>query len=77
MKTDLIELLEENSLHVVSCPSSLFEQNTAINELKRQAWEEVARAVNSLGEGELRTAAEVCLFVKILLSYFLHTVFCT
>lgn len=35
------------------------EQNTAINELKRQAWEEVARGVNSLGEGELRTAAEV------------------
>ncbi|XP_030007192.1 myb/SANT-like DNA-binding domain-containing protein 4, partial [Sphaeramia orbicularis] len=35
------------------------QQNTAINELKRQAWEEVARSVNSLGEGELRTAAEV------------------
>ncbi|XP_045896777.1 myb/SANT-like DNA-binding domain-containing protein 4, partial [Micropterus dolomieu] len=35
------------------------QQNTAINELKRQAWEEVARGVNSLGEGELRTAAEV------------------
>ncbi|XP_050921474.1 myb/SANT-like DNA-binding domain-containing protein 4 [Lates calcarifer] len=35
------------------------QQNTAINELKRQAWEEVARCVNSLGEGELRTAAEV------------------
>ncbi|TKS81137.1 Myb/SANT-like DNA-binding domain-containing protein 4 [Collichthys lucidus] len=34
-------------------------RNTAINELKRQAWEEVARGVNSLGEGELRTAAEV------------------
>lgn len=34
-------------------------QNTAINELKRQAWEEVAQGVNSLGEGELRTAAEV------------------
>ncbi|KAF3847824.1 hypothetical protein F7725_020852 [Dissostichus mawsoni] len=33
--------------------------NTAINELKRQAWEEVAGGVNSLGEGELRTAAEV------------------
>uniref|UniRef100_A0A3B4T710 Myb/SANT-like DNA-binding domain-containing protein 4 n=1 Tax=Seriola dumerili TaxID=41447 RepID=A0A3B4T710_SERDU len=35
------------------------QQNTAVNELKRQAWEEVARGVNSLGEGELRTAAEV------------------
>ncbi|XP_070762155.1 myb/SANT-like DNA-binding domain-containing protein 4 [Enoplosus armatus] len=35
------------------------QQNTAINELKRQAWEEVARGVNSLGEGELRTSAEV------------------
>ncbi|CAJ1065622.1 myb/SANT-like DNA-binding domain-containing protein 4 isoform X1 [Xyrichtys novacula] len=35
------------------------QQNTAINELKRQAWEEVAQSVNSLGEGELRTAAEV------------------
>ncbi|XP_070826835.1 myb/SANT-like DNA-binding domain-containing protein 4 [Chaetodon trifascialis] len=35
------------------------QQNTAINELKRQAWEEVARGVNSLGEGEFRTAAEV------------------
>ncbi|XP_041656634.1 myb/SANT-like DNA-binding domain-containing protein 4 [Cheilinus undulatus] len=35
------------------------QQNTAINELKRQAWEEVARGVNALGEGELRTAAEV------------------
>ncbi|KAL7401032.1 hypothetical protein ABVT39_021742 [Epinephelus coioides] len=35
------------------------QQNTAINELKRQAWEEVARSVNALGEGELRTAAEV------------------
>ncbi|KAM7399377.1 hypothetical protein PAMP_018652 [Pampus punctatissimus] len=35
------------------------QQNTAINELKRQAWEEVARGVNSLGEGELRTASEV------------------
>ncbi|XP_029027552.1 myb/SANT-like DNA-binding domain-containing protein 4, partial [Betta splendens] len=35
------------------------QQTTAINELKRQAWEEVARGVNSLGEGELRTAAEV------------------
>ncbi|XP_069004486.1 myb/SANT-like DNA-binding domain-containing protein 4 [Embiotoca jacksoni] len=35
------------------------QQNTAINELKRQAWEEVAQGVNSLGEGELRTAAEV------------------
>lgn len=48
------------------CFSSLIlvlEQNTAINELKRQAWEEVARGVNSLGEGELRTAAEVCLFM--------------
>ncbi|KAM4627221.1 uncharacterized protein msantd4 [Polymixia lowei] len=33
--------------------------NTAINELKRQAWEEVAGGVNALGEGELRTAAEV------------------
>ncbi|XP_026169176.1 myb/SANT-like DNA-binding domain-containing protein 4 [Mastacembelus armatus] len=35
------------------------QQNVAINELKRQAWEEVAQGVNSLGEGELRTAAEV------------------
>ncbi|XP_068612767.1 myb/SANT-like DNA-binding domain-containing protein 4 [Brachionichthys hirsutus] len=35
------------------------QQNTAINELKRQAWEEVAQGVNSLGEGELRTATEV------------------
>ncbi|XP_074497964.1 uncharacterized protein msantd4 [Sebastes fasciatus] len=35
------------------------QQNTAINELKRQAWEDVAQGVNSLGEGELRTAAEV------------------
>ncbi|XP_068442026.1 myb/SANT-like DNA-binding domain-containing protein 4 [Clinocottus analis] len=35
------------------------QQNTAINELKRQAWEEVAQGVNSLGEGEQRTAAEV------------------
>ncbi|CAL8361586.1 unnamed protein product [Merluccius merluccius] len=35
------------------------QQNTAINELKRQAWEEVAGGVNALGEGELRTAAEV------------------
>ncbi|XP_068172625.1 myb/SANT-like DNA-binding domain-containing protein 4, partial [Antennarius striatus] len=35
------------------------QQNTAINELKRQAWEEVAQSVNSLGEGELRTATEV------------------
>uniref|UniRef100_A0A665UEH5 Myb/SANT-like DNA-binding domain-containing protein 4 n=1 Tax=Echeneis naucrates TaxID=173247 RepID=A0A665UEH5_ECHNA len=35
------------------------QQNTAVNELKRQAWEEVARGVNSLGEGELRTAVEV------------------
>ncbi|KAG7278684.1 hypothetical protein CRUP_014039 [Coryphaenoides rupestris] len=34
------------------------QQNTAINELKRQAWEEVAGGVNALGEGELRTAAE-------------------
>lgn len=38
-------------------------QNTAINELKRQAWEEVARGVNTLGEGELRTAAEVRSFL--------------
>ncbi|KAF4104463.1 myb/SANT-like DNA-binding domain-containing protein 4 [Onychostoma macrolepis] len=35
------------------------QQNMAINELKRRAWEEVADSVNSLGEGELRTAAEV------------------
>lgn len=35
------------------------QQNTAINELKRRAWDEVADCVNSLGEGELRTAAEV------------------
>lgn len=35
------------------------QQNTAINELKRRAWEEVAGGVNALGEGELRTAAEV------------------
>ena len=36
------------------------QQNTAINELKRRAWEEVAGGVNALGEGELRTASEVC-----------------
>lgn len=51
-----------------SCSSSLpfvCEQNTAINELKRQAWEEVARGVNSLGEGELRTASEVCLYLYL------------
>ncbi|KAJ8347817.1 hypothetical protein SKAU_G00264060 [Synaphobranchus kaupii] len=35
------------------------QQNTAIKELKRRAWEEVADCVNTLGEGELRTAAEV------------------
>ncbi|KAJ8280440.1 hypothetical protein GJAV_G00054590 [Gymnothorax javanicus] len=35
------------------------QQNTAINELKRRAWDEVADSVNALGEGELRTAAEV------------------
>ncbi|XP_041727473.1 myb/SANT-like DNA-binding domain-containing protein 4 [Coregonus clupeaformis] len=35
------------------------QQNTAINELKRRAWEEVAGGVNALGEGELRTASEV------------------
>ncbi|KAM6946440.1 uncharacterized protein msantd4 [Aplochiton taeniatus] len=35
------------------------QQNTAINELKRRAWDEVAGGVNALGEGELRTAAEV------------------
>ncbi|XP_064841355.1 myb/SANT-like DNA-binding domain-containing protein 4 [Oncorhynchus masou masou] len=35
------------------------QQNTAINELKRRAWEEVAGGVNSLGEGELRTSSEV------------------
>uniref|UniRef100_A0A8C7ZCW5 Myb/SANT-like DNA-binding domain-containing protein 4 n=1 Tax=Oryzias sinensis TaxID=183150 RepID=A0A8C7ZCW5_9TELE len=35
------------------------QQNTAINELKRRAWEEVAQCVTSLGEGEIRTAAEV------------------
>ncbi|KAK2847122.1 hypothetical protein Q5P01_010121 [Channa striata] len=35
------------------------QQNTAFKELKRQAWEEVAQGVNSVGEGELRTAAEV------------------
>ncbi|KAI2656487.1 Myb/SANT-like DNA-binding domain-containing protein 4 [Labeo rohita] len=35
------------------------QQNMAINELKRRAWEEVADSVNALGEGELRTAAEV------------------
>lgn len=35
------------------------QQNTAINELKRRAWDEVADCVNALGEGELRTAAEV------------------
>ncbi|XP_028320866.1 myb/SANT-like DNA-binding domain-containing protein 4, partial [Gouania willdenowi] len=35
------------------------QQNTAINELKRQAWEEVAQGVNTMGEGELRTATEV------------------
>uniref|UniRef100_A0A8C9QXU5 Myb/SANT-like DNA-binding domain-containing protein 4 n=1 Tax=Scleropages formosus TaxID=113540 RepID=A0A8C9QXU5_SCLFO len=35
------------------------QQNTAINELKRRTWDEVADCVNALGEGELRTAAEV------------------
>ncbi|XP_036380998.1 myb/SANT-like DNA-binding domain-containing protein 4 [Megalops cyprinoides] len=35
------------------------QQNTAVKELKRRAWEEVADCVNALGEGELRTAAEV------------------
>ncbi|XP_051522284.1 myb/SANT-like DNA-binding domain-containing protein 4 [Myxocyprinus asiaticus] len=35
------------------------QQNMAINELKRRAWEEVADSVNALGEGELRTASEV------------------
>ncbi|XP_051782853.1 myb/SANT-like DNA-binding domain-containing protein 4 [Erpetoichthys calabaricus] len=35
------------------------QQNTAINELKRRAWDEVAECVNALGEGELRTAVEV------------------
>ncbi|XP_035623086.1 myb/SANT-like DNA-binding domain-containing protein 4 [Oncorhynchus keta] len=35
------------------------QQNTAINELKRRAWEEVAGGVNALGEGELRTSSEV------------------
>ncbi|KAG9351433.1 hypothetical protein JZ751_022683 [Albula glossodonta] len=35
------------------------QQNSAIKELKRRAWEEVANCVNALGEGELRTAAEV------------------
>uniref|UniRef100_W5K8B7 Myb/SANT-like DNA-binding domain-containing protein 4 n=1 Tax=Astyanax mexicanus TaxID=7994 RepID=W5K8B7_ASTMX len=35
------------------------QQNTAVNELKRRAWEEVAECVNSLGEGEVRTAGEV------------------
>ncbi|TRY81523.1 hypothetical protein DNTS_005811 [Danionella cerebrum] len=35
------------------------QQNMAINELKRRAWEEVAESVNALGEGEMRTAAEV------------------
>uniref|UniRef100_A0A4W5R9H2 Myb/SANT-like DNA-binding domain-containing protein 4 n=1 Tax=Hucho hucho TaxID=62062 RepID=A0A4W5R9H2_9TELE len=35
------------------------QQNSAINELKRRAWEEVAGGVNALGEGELRTASEV------------------
>ncbi|MBN3272564.1 MSD4 protein, partial [Polyodon spathula] len=35
------------------------QQNTAINELKRRAWDEVADCVNALGEGELRTAVEV------------------
>lgn len=51
---------------------SVSEQNTAVNELKRQAWEEVARGVNSLGEGELRTAAEVCLclFISMFKSHF-------
>ena len=41
------------------------QQNTAINELKRRAWEEVAGGVNALGEGELRTAAEVCVCVCV------------
>ncbi|KAG5843724.1 hypothetical protein ANANG_G00153960 [Anguilla anguilla] len=35
------------------------QQNTAVKELKRRAWEEVADCVNALGEGDLRTAAEV------------------
>ncbi|XP_036413885.1 myb/SANT-like DNA-binding domain-containing protein 4 [Colossoma macropomum] len=35
------------------------QQNTAVNELKRRAWEEVAECVNALGEGEVRTAGEV------------------
>ncbi|XP_061105985.1 myb/SANT-like DNA-binding domain-containing protein 4 [Conger conger] len=35
------------------------QQNTAIKELKRRAWEEVANCVNALGEGDLRTAVEV------------------
>ncbi|XP_026867933.2 myb/SANT-like DNA-binding domain-containing protein 4 [Electrophorus electricus] len=35
------------------------QQNTAVNELKRRAWDEVAACVNALGEGELRTAGEV------------------
>lgn len=51
-------------LIVSSCLFSSLEQNTAINELKRQAWEEVAQGVNALGEGELRTAAEVCLLLE-------------
>lgn len=42
----------------------LSEQNTAVNELKRQAWEEVAQGVNALGEGEMRTATEVLLSIK-------------
>ncbi|KAI4900373.1 hypothetical protein NFI96_005006 [Prochilodus magdalenae] len=35
------------------------QQNTAVNELKRRAWDEVAECVNALGEGEVRTAGEV------------------
>lgn len=54
----------------------MYEQNTAINELKRQAWEEVARGVNSLGEGELRTAAEVCSFLCLNYTFiYMHTSF--
>ncbi|RVE64668.1 hypothetical protein OJAV_G00127970 [Oryzias javanicus] len=35
------------------------QQHTAVNELKRRAWEEVAQCVTLLGEGEIRTAAEL------------------
>ncbi|XP_043928533.1 myb/SANT-like DNA-binding domain-containing protein 4 isoform X1 [Protopterus annectens] len=35
------------------------QHNTAINEMKRKAWDEIAECVNALGEGEQRTGTEV------------------